>query len=248
MKNRFLLLAFILFTSLSLLGCSIKNNNKDDGKDVSMNYTFDSIKFKKSYESLNGKQSKNGSNYRSINIDEDNPFVYITAEELIEKIDNKESFYVYFGSNKCPWCRSVIEQATKWAKEHDVSKVYYVEIWDEDGNEILRDKYTLNSDNKLEKTIDGTEAYYQLLERFDSLLEDYTLKDKNGKTVNVNEKRIFAPNFVYVKDGQALVLVTGISDKQENATSELTSEIVNDEATTFNGFFATYQTCLEELC
>lgn len=237
MKNRFLVLISMLLICFFVVGCSKEEQSNSDA-----------LKFKESYESMNGKENKYGTLYRKVSIDEDNPFIYITADELVKKLDNKESFYVYFGSNKCPWCRSVIEEAIKWAKEQGVSKVYYVEIWDEDGNEILRDKYSINDDGKVEKVIDGTKSYYEILKRFDNVLDDYTLEDKKGNIVDVNEKRIFAPNFVYVSEGQAMVLVTGISDKQETATSELTSEIINDEATTFNSFFATHLTCSEALC
>lgn len=236
MKNKFLLILSMLLIVFFMVGCEDKKEESD------------ALKFKESYELMNGKENKYGTLYREVSIDNDNPFVYITADELVKKLDNKESFYVYFGSNKCPWCRSVIEEAIKSVKEQDVSKVYYVEIWDEDGNEILRDKYSINDDGKIEKVIDGTKSYYEILKRFDKVLDNYTLEDKNGNTVDVNEKRIFAPNFVYVSEGQAMVLVTGISDKQETATSELTSEIINDEATTFNSFFATHLTCSEELC
>lgn len=237
MKNKFLILISMLIICLFVVGCSKEERTNSDA-----------LKFKESYESMNGKENKYGTLYREVNIDKDNPFVYITPLELVEKLDKKESFYVYFGSNKCPWCRSVIEEAIKWSKEQKVSIVYYVEIWDEDGNEILRDKYFINDDNKLEKITNGTKSYYEILKRFDNVLDDYTLEDKNGNIIDVNEKRIFAPNFIYVREGQAIELVTGISDKQETATSELNSEIINDEATTFNSFFATHLTCSEELC
>ena len=51
-------------------------------------------------------------------------------------IENKETFYVYFGDELCPWCRSVIEKFIEVAKKNDVKKVYYVKIWDDDHNEI----------------------------------------------------------------------------------------------------------------
>ena len=71
------------------------------------------IKFKQNYESLNGKENKYGGTYRSVTIPENNPFVYTTATDIIEKIENNETFYVYFGDELCPWCRSVIEKASE---------------------------------------------------------------------------------------------------------------------------------------
>lgn len=152
-------------------------------------------------------------------------------------MDNKENFYVYFGSKYCPWCRSVIEMAIKTAKEKVIKKIYYVDIWDEDRNEILRDKYVLNSNNEPEQVIEGTKVYYEFLNRFDNVLYDYALSDEDGNKISVGEKRISAPNFIYIENGIANSLVTGISEKQKNFNDDLSSEILDDEHEIFNNFF-----------
>ena len=225
MKNKILVFSFIVIMIFTITACGKQEPNNEDA-----------IKFKEEYESLN-EVSRNNKVYRSISIDENNPFIYITAEELLKKIDNEETFYVYFGSKFCPWCRSVIEKAIEVAKKKGVSKIYYIDICDDEGNEILRDKYIIDSNNELKQSINGTDDYYEILNRFDSILSDYTLVDKNGNKIDVGEKRIFAPNFVYVKNGNAEVLVDGISDKQENSNEELTNEILEDETEIFSGFF-----------
>ena len=199
--------------------------------------TEESLAFKKSYESLNTKTNSLGNEYRTIKIDSINPFVQTTAENIVDMIKNEETFYVYFGDEMCPWCRSVLEEAVASAKQNKIDKIYYVDIWDENHNEILRDKYTLNKKNKPEKEIDGTDAYYELLEYFKDLLNEYTLKDEKGNIVEVGEKRIFAPNFVYIEKGLAKKLVSGISEKQTTSSSELTTEIREDELRIFNEFF-----------
>lgn len=197
----------------------------------------DAIRFKEEYESLNGEINSNGKDYRIVSIDEDNPFVYITAEELIEKMDNDDTFYVYFGSRFCPWCRSVIEMAIEVAIEKEISEIYYVDIWDDEGNEVFRDKYIINSFNKLEQSIKGADEYYEILDRFDNVLSDYTLKDKDGNEFYVGEKRIYAPSFVFIKNGESEILVEGISDKQKDSVGELTDEILEDEEEIFSDFF-----------
>ena len=64
----------------------------------------DAEKFKKEYESLNGKQIESGQVYRNVTIPEENPFIYQTAEELSDRISNNESFdridEEYFIENK----------------------------------------------------------------------------------------------------------------------------------------------------
>ena len=60
------------------------------------------LKFKKDYEKLNGKTTSSNKKYRSITIPEDNPFAFSTVEEVVDKMNNKDTFIVYFGAN---WCR-----------------------------------------------------------------------------------------------------------------------------------------------
>ena len=220
MKKNLVLLLIILV--LVLTGCNKKVNYAE--------------KFKNDYESLNGIKSKSGKVHRTVSIDIDNPFIEISAKELVEKIENKETFYVYFGDKLCPWCRSVIEKAIEVAKDNDIEKIYYVAIWDDEGNEILRDKYELQ-DNKLTKVIDGSKEYYKILKYFDNVLSDYNLTDSEGNKVSTEEKRIYAPNFIYVEDGESLRLTEGISDKQKDSREKLTSEILEDEEELFKEFF-----------
>lgn len=227
MRNKTIFIMLILVTVFALTACTKNNATKND----------DAIKFKEEYEALNRKTNSSGRTHRSISIDEDNPFVYITAEELLKKINNEETFYVYFGSKLCPWCRSVIEKAIEVAKAKGITTIYYVDVWDDEGNEILRDKYLLNPDNELEQAIKAEEAYYEILNKFDNVLSNYTLKDANGNQVDVGEKRIYAPNFIYVDKGIAISLVSGISSKQQDSRGDLTDEILEDETNIFNDFF-----------
>ena len=205
----------------------------------------DAVSFKKDYEALNGKTNANGKVHRTITIPKKNPIVLSDAKEIVKKIEDGETFYVYFGSTLCPWCRSVIEKALEIAKENGIKKIYYVDIWDSEGNEILRDKYTLDENNKPVKTVDGKEEYYKLLTYFDSLLGDYTYK-LNDKTISYGEKRIFAPTFVYVEKGKAIRMTTGISSLQTDSRGELTEEILADEETKFDELFQS--TCGEAGC
>ena len=196
----------------------------------------DAHQFKEEYEALNEKE-KDGKAYRKLAIDKDNPFVYVTPDELVEKIKNKETFYVYFGSAYCPWCRSVIEKAIAVMKEKNIQQVYYIDIWDGDHKEILRDVYTLNDLNEKVLVQEGTKAYQEFLKSFDKVLGDYTLKNKEGETVSLSEKRIFAPNFIYVKNGKGIRLTDGLSDKQSSSSDPLTQEILEDEEKLFQDFF-----------
>ena len=226
MKNKVIIVTLMLTMIFCLTGCNKKEVEITDAR-----------KFKEEYESINGKTNSNGKEYRSISVEEDNPFIYLTADELLNKINNGETLYVYFGDKLCPRCRSVIEKVVEVAKEKRIDKIYYVDIWDDKGNEVLRDKYILDYDNNPKQIIEGTSAYFELLKKFENLLPDYVLQDKEGNKVDVSEKRLFAPSFIYIKNGYAEKLVEGISSKQENSTADLTEEILKDEENIFNEFF-----------
>ena len=229
MKNKLIILSLAFLSIITLTACG-KNE--------------DAIAFKNDYESLNGKENKNGKTHRTITISEDNPFVMVEPKDIVKKIEDKETFYVYFGSKLCPWCRSVIEKAVEVSKYQAIKTIYYVDVWDDEGNEILRDEYSLDEEGnpKLEK--EGTEEYKKLLETFDEFLRDYTITNDNDEKISVGEKRIYAPNFIYVKNGKAKKLTTGKSDKQKDSREELTKEILADEQAAFEDFFA--ETCDEE--
>ena len=199
----------------------------------------DAIKFKKEYEALNGTENSNGKEHRTVNIEKNNAIVISSAKEIIEKIENKESFYVYFGSELCPWCRSVIEKAIEVSNENGIDKIYSVDIWDDEGKEILRDKYTLNDAGEAVLSEDGTEEYFKLLEYLNDVLPDYTYAaNKNGgDKLDVAEKRIYIPLFVYFAKGKPVRSTSGISELQIKSRDELTKEILSDEEKMFDDFF-----------
>ena len=124
MKNKFLLLLiFLLITS-----CTFKPS--------------DAIRFKSEYELLNNKTDENGNTYQKVEIDENNPFVYSDASEIISMIQNKESFLVLFGYNSSFWSRALIPTLLLAANDEEKDKIYYVDIkeirdvLDSDGNTI----------------------------------------------------------------------------------------------------------------
>jgi len=196
----------------------------------------DALNFKNDYEAMNNQTNKNGKVHRSVTIPKHNPIVISSASEIVKMIEEEKSFYVYFGSTLCPWCRSVIEKAIEVANNNGIDKIYYVDIWDSEGNEILRDKYTLDEDNNPVKSEDGVPEYQKLLTYFDNVLEDYTYTI-DDKKLSFGEKRIYAPNFIYVAKGKATRMTTGISELQKDAREELTEEMLRDEEKAFDDFF-----------
>jgi uncharacterized protein (UPF0212 family) len=210
-------------------GCDIFEECGEEGESSS-------LAFQEAYESLNGTSNSTGTERRSVSIPAENPFVEIDGEQAASLLEEGETFYLYIGDESCPWCRSVIEQACVSAEEAGISIIYYVQIWDDEGNEVLRDEYQIE-DGTAVQTQPGTEAYQTLLEAFDGQLDEYILSDDEGNEVDVGEKRIYAPTFFYVEEGTLVRSTTGISSLQEDAYQELDEAILQEEKALFTEFF-----------
>lgn len=184
----------------------------------------DAEQFKEEYESLNGTiREKDGKTIRSISISRTNPMIYSDEEEIIEKIHNKDTFLIYFGFPDCPWCRSVLPNLLRACDDLGLDAIYYVNVKD------IRDTIEIQEDGSLDTTINGSDGYYQLLELLGDILDDYTLKDSNGKEISTGEKRIYAPNVVAIVSGKAIQLEDGISSLQTDGYMKLTDEM-NEES------------------
>ncbi len=202
--KKFLVIVLSILLILPLAGCS-----KSDAK-----------KFKEEYESLNGEVS-NGKEMRVLNISSKNPFVYKEAKDIVSMIKDGNTFVVYFGFARCPWCRSVLPNLIKAADELNIDKIYYVDVLD------IRDTMDIDDAGNPYKKKDADKSYYELLNLLDGVLEDYTLT-KNNKKIATGEKRIYAPNIVVVKDGEVINMTTGVSDLQTDGYMELTDEMNNE--------------------
>ena len=212
MKNKLLAVLIAIFSILILTSCVDKNS--------------DAYKFKTEYESLNNTKVF-GKKVRNIKIDDNNPFIYAKASDIVKKIENNETFVVYFGFAKCPWCRSVLPTLIDVAKKENLQTIYYVDVYD------IRD--TLKQDENKNVVTDkkGSDDYYKLLTYLNDVLDDYELSDENGNKINTNEKRIYAPNVISIVDGKATKMTTGISKKQTDAYMKLTKEMQKE---TYNDF------------
>ena len=206
-KSKYLIVS-ILAILLLLTGCKDKET--------------DALKFKNEYESLNNTKIED-KEVRSIIIDEDNPMIYKTEDDIVNYINNKESFLVYFGFAKCPWCRSVISSLIESSKENKLSTIYYVDILD------IRDVYEKDEEGNFVKTKEGTSGYNKLLELLGDKLQDYKINNEK-----VGEKRIYAPNIVSIIDGKVDSIITGISPLQTDAYMDLTPDMIIDEKNAFD--------------
>ena len=228
MKKRNILLVLVLFIGVLVLGGCTNEPRKE------------AIDFKREYESINNKEIREGLKYKELNIADDNPYIKVDPSEIVKKIENKETFYLYVGDSLCPWCRSGLEKAIEVAKKEGIKDIYYIDFWDDNHKEILRDLYTVEVDKKgkakFTKTQEATDAYKVIIEAVKDYVQDYTI-DKDGKTYNVGVKRTFGGDHFYFKDGKCVKYMTLRSPKLKNAFDPLTEEVLKDQEETFTKFF-----------
>ena len=187
-KNKVILIIILTLTIIVLGVClSLKLNDKKERKES------DAIKFKKEYEALNNEKTENGYKYPNLDIKENNPFVYASEKEVINTLKNGTGL-IYFGFPSCLSCRNAVNVL----QYVNANKILYLDVTD------IRDNYKV-VDGVLTKTKEGTKKYYEMLELLNLILKDYEVD--GNKT---NEKRIFVPLVVGVKDGKIVGYQDGI--------------------------------------
>lgn len=106
-KNKIILI--IIIATILLGGISLffifNNNDKDN------------VKFSKEYTS----------------VDEDNVFVYKSAEDII-KIMEHGTGVVYLGFPECPWCNAYVKYLNEVAKDVGIDEIYYYNILEDRKN------------------------------------------------------------------------------------------------------------------
>ena len=199
MKHKLLIILILLIGFISITGC---------GKEKT-----DAIKFKEEYESLNNKNINN-QKVKIVTIDKDNPIIYKEAKDIIEMMDKKETFMVYFGYKESPWCRNMIETLLEVAKDYNMEKVYYVDIKD------IRDEKIVDENGIITTKKEGTKDYYKLVNKLDILLDDYKIDE-----VSMEEKRITEPTVIAITNGTPFKITNGLSEEQKDPYQKITKEM-----------------------
>ncbi len=240
-KNKKMIIILIAILVVIILGVVFILTR--DKKETS---SSDALKFKEEYESLNGtKRESDGASYNDVNIYEDNPIKYVTISEALNILDSEKAV-IYIGANWCPWCRNAVPVLIDTAKDYDVKKIYYLNLDEDKSNFEVQD-------GNLVKTREGTEDYYKLLDKLSDILSDYILKE-DGKEYNTNEKRIYMPFVIGIKDGKVVDSHTGTVDlsegqsKYDSLTSEQREELYNIYSNLFANVFGSNSCNEEEKC
>ena len=185
-KLTIIIISVVIFLALIFSTVLIFVNKN---KEVKVENT-DALKIKEEYESLNNKKSNSGKTYPKVTLSENNKFKYKSAKEIVNNLKSGTGL-IYLGFPKCPWCRNAINVLNYV----DVNEIMYLDMANQ------RDEYSIK-EGALTKTKDGTKEYYEILEILDDILDTYEVSDDAGNKLSANEKRIYVPLVIGVKNGK----------------------------------------------
>ena len=239
-KNNFIIICSILFIIGLIIGLYFgiqKNNSKknEEGKRI-----------KEIYESKNEKESRSGKKFRSITLSENNVFYETTIDKVNKMIKNKENFFLYTGDEECPWCRATIEMADKVSRELGVKKIYYLQLWDDDHNELFRDLKEVSVNNEIIDTIKMSDDYKYLLDKVkNDKMKKYYIYDKDKNQIDTNEYRTYGANYFYFKKGKLVKFTDSMTESLTDNSIELSDKIKQEQEELYEDFFSTATTCDE---
>jgi thiol-disulfide isomerase/thioredoxin len=203
--------------------------------------TSDAYKFRTEYAELNNQTNEsNGKTYPTVELNNNNPFVYASVDDIKNLFDNGTGV-IYFGFPTCPWCRNLVPILNEAVNNTSIEKVYYYNI------KSIRSSISFDDNNKLvnEK---GDDFYYYLLDKLDSYLTEYTIKDKNNKDYDTKEKRLYAPTVVFVKEGKIIGVHEGTVDSQEDPYVVLDDKQKDELMSIFQDYLTKVTESCDEKC
>ncbi len=179
----------------------------------------DALRFKQEFEEYNGATYSGAyeGDLINVSIPEDNPFIYKSAQEIIDVLHNEEA-YILFGYATDPLIRNAIPVLIEALNERGITQVYYVDI------EHIRDEYTVSWPP--EKTKDGTDSYYEILDFFgDNLERYYMFNAEENHQYDTGVTRLYSPTFAAVRNDS----VVAMHQKTVASQTDIYRELTDDE-------------------
>lgn len=109
-------------------------------------------------------------------------YTEITYNELIQKINNQETFVLFVGADTCSACQIIKPKLTKVIQKHNINDVYYIDIQDLGENESIDNIVRITGTPTLAFIKDGKEeSIYNRIENGNASskeIEDFF--QKNG--------------------------------------------------------------------
>ena len=105
---------------------------------------------------------------------------YLNGEETIN-LFNKEKAILFIGSKNDEMCQNIMRVFTNVIDKYNIINFYYFDIDEEEPIFKIED-------NKAIKVKEGSESYYQLIEKLDVLLDEKIINENNKESIK-QEKR-----------------------------------------------------------
>lgn len=205
-KKRIISLIVILIGIICVLTYFIVKDNKVNA---------DEKKFKKEYESFNGKTNLTSlKKYKILDIPEKNGIIYSSSDEVIELLSEGTGI-IYFGFPECPWCRSMIVPFLEVTTAENEVVHYFNAL-------SIRDIKSLDDDGNIKTSQEGTEKYYKILD---------LLGDKASVYDGLNDesiKRLYFPTVVFVKNGEIVDIHVSTIDSQKDPYKKLSNKQIKE--------------------
>ena len=198
MKNNKINIMIICACTILIIGLIIflKINHKD---------IPDSVRFKNEFEAYNNSKDEYENDCIKLNISEDNPLIVSNAKKIVNIMKN-ETAVVFFGYAFDNKTRSVINTLLDAAKEADLEKIYYVDIYN------VRDLYVANNTLEPKLVRKGTDYYHEIVDMLSDHLNDYYVYSNNiGYKTDI--KTIDTPTLVSIENGKVLEINVGLFGK-----------------------------------
>ena len=125
---------------------------------------------------------------------ESEQFYDITVDEILEKIENRETFIVYFGYEGCPWCICVVPVLHQVSVEKEMP-IYYLNF-----------KNTINSEN-----VEGMKKISEICGNDQEGLEE-------------GQFSFFFPTVLYIKKGETYKVHIGTVSGHNGFTDPLSEK------------------------
>lgn len=208
-KNRYIFIGGLVVIIL-LVGMLLIFKG-DSGLFSSVLRSEDSIKFEKEYESLNDTIAEGNKKYPKVKLPDNDLIKYASLDDVISVFNQNGDAVIYFGYSTCYYCRNAVQVLIDTAVDTDIDEIYYVDI--EDIWNVLK----VDSNNEIITEKEAVDGYGELLNLLgEELIIDYIIEDKDGNSINTNEKRVDVPLVIFVANGKVVSYNKGTLFSQED--------------------------------
>lgn len=227
MKNKSYIMIIILIIAIAIASALFYKEYKSNKNQN----TKESLDFKQEYEALNGTKDDEGNiKYVSISFTENNPFRYVTINEVFNFLENGTGI-LYFGMPECNWCRSMLPVLLDATSSSGIKKILYY--------------------NPKQIRKDNTEEYKRLIEILNNYLStDTTTQKETDENFDSSKKRLYMPDVYFVKNGEIVGNHMSTLDSQEDSKTPLTVEQYTELKNIFKNLISKVkpESCNDEGC